>query len=60
MLIEKAVEKINEIKHMPYEGDEHIYMSQMIMLNSLIKEMKLRNLTLEKNTMIKNIFLDYE
>ena len=45
---------------MPYEGDEHIYMSQMIILNSLIKEIKLRNLTLEKNIMIKNIFLDYE
>ncbi len=59
-LTEKAVAKINEIKHVPYEGNEHIYVSHMQILNDLIREIKLRGLTLEENRMIKNILIDFK
>ncbi len=42
---------------MSYKGDQNTYMSQMIALNSIIREIKLRNLKLEKNRMISNIFI---
>ncbi|WIV11444.1 hypothetical protein [Proteiniborus sp. MB09-C3] len=59
-LIETTLDIISEIKQMPYEYDDYRYMSQIAILNNLIKEIKLRDLTVEKNTMIKNILLDFK
>ncbi len=59
-LLEKTFGKIKEIKQIPYEYDEYRYMLQMTTLNSLIKETKLRGLVVEKDLIIKNIFIDWK
>lgn len=41
---------------MSYESDEEEYMSQITILDELIKEMKLRQIKLDKSSIIRNIF----
>jgi len=41
---------------MSYESDKDMYMSQITILDELIKEMKIRKIKLEKSIMIRNIF----
>lgn len=43
---------------MPYKNNEYIYFSHMTILNNLIREIKIRNLKLEKSKLIENIFID--
>lgn len=59
-LLEKILTRISEIKQISYENDEYRYMLQMSTINSMIKEIKLRRMIIDKNLIIKNIFLDLE
>lgn len=59
-LLQKTLAKIEEVKQIPYEYDEYRYVLQKTTLNSLIKEIKLRGLVVEKSLIIQNIFLNFK
>lgn len=57
-LLERTIEKINEVNELSDEFDEYIFKSKVGALNSLIKEIKLRRLQIDRTLIIKNIFMD--
>lgn len=59
-LLEKVLTGISEIKQISYDYDEYRYMLQMSTIDSMIKEIKLRRMIIDKNLIMKNIFLDLE